>query len=232
MNSANPEIKTLIDYCEANLGDPTLWQTPAGYPDSLAMCLIDATYSPGSHYKSVVSVIRRYKSRHPSGNHHGAENLLGSITEANGPRKWAEGVVKNVRPTHTKSGVALKAEIIQQAARHMIDLEIHTVTDLRRVVEENPLDNPVRAGWLGLKSRSSGATYDYLLMLAGGPSLKPDRMVLRFLAQALGEDTEISPERADKLLTGTADHLGVDPRVVDHIVWRASSGRELTDLPE
>lgn len=222
----------LIDYCEANLADPTLWKTPAGYPDSLAMCIIDAVYSPGSQYKSVVGVVLRYRARHPYGGEHGTEDLHQSITAANGPRRWAESVVKNVNPAHTKSGVPLKAEIIQQAARLMIDLEINTVTDLRGVVEETPQDNPVRSGWLQLKSQSASVTYNYLLMLAGMPSIKPDRMVLRFLARVLGEDTEVSPERAVKLLTETADHLGVDPRVLDHIAWRVSSGHELSDLPE
>jgi peptidyl-prolyl cis-trans isomerase A (cyclophilin A) len=90
----------------------------------------------------------------------------------------------------------------------------------------------VQSNWLQLNSQCSGVTYNYLLMLAGMPPIEPDRMVLRFLARALGEDADISPGRAVDLLTQTADHLGVHPRVLDHIAWRVSAGHELADLPE
>lgn len=229
MNTEEAEIRTLVSYCEDNLGDPHLWKTPDGYPESLALCIIDSLYSTGSHYTSVVNVIRRYKEKYPAGGTHGAEDLLRSIMEAGGARKWAEDVVQNRKPAHTRPGVPLKAEIIEQAAQLMIDLGIHTVPDLRRVVEEKPQDNPVYYGWKKLPSQSSGVTYNYLLLLAGMQSIKPDRMVLRFLADALGKNTQISNDRACRLLTETAKHLGVEPRVLDHIVWRAASGRELTD---
>lgn len=220
----------LIDYCEANLADPTLWKTPAGYPDSLAMCIIDAVYSPGSQYKSVVGVVLRYRARHPYGGEHGTEDLHQSITAANGPRRWAESAMRSVRPDETKSGVALKVKIIQQAIRLMVDLGIGTVEDLRQMVQEDPRDNPVRSGWLALMSGCSEETYDYLLMLAGLPFVPPDKMVLSFLAGALGEGTVTSSKEADALLTGTARHLGVERGVLHHIIWRAACGRELSDL--
>lgn len=232
VNTAPPETQTLIDYCEKQLGDPILWRTPAGYPHSLAMCLIDALYSPGSHYKSVVGVMLRYRVRHPYGGQHGPENLLQSITAANGPRLWAEAVLRNVDPAQTRSGVQLKRELIQQGARLMIDLGLGTVADLRRVVEENPGDNPVRTGWLGLKSQSAEITYDYLLILAGLPAPTPDWMVLRFLAEPLGQDNGLSLPAAHDLLKGTADHLEIDPGCLRHIIWRTVSGLELRDLPE
>ncbi|RSZ61915.1 hypothetical protein EAH68_10535 [Corynebacterium hylobatis] len=232
MNTTIPETQTLIDYCEKQLGDPILWRTPAGYPDSLAMCLIDALYSPGSSYKSVVGVMLRYRVRHPYGGEHGAENLLQSITEANGPRLWAEAVTRNVDPAETSSGVELKSRIIQQGARLMIDLGLGTVDDLHRVVADNPRDNPVRTGWLELESQSAGITYDYLLMLAGLPASTPDWMVLRFLAELLGQDTGISLPAAHNLLRQTASRLEIDPGCLHHIIWRAVAGLELRDLPE
>lgn len=227
-----PETQTLIDYCETQLGDPILWRTPAGYPDSLAMCLIDALYSPGSHYKSVVGVMLRYRVRHPYGGQHGPENLLQSITEANGPRLWAEAVMRNVDPAQTRAGVQLKSDIIQQGARLMIHLGLGTVEDLHQMVADNPGDNPLRTGWLGLQSQSAEITYDYLLLLAGLPVPVPDWMVLRFVAAALGEDTGISLPTAQELLRQTASRLEIDPGCLDHIIWRTVAGLELRDLPE
>ncbi len=64
----------------------------------------------------------------------------------------------------------------------MTELGIDTVPDLRSKVEDSPLDNDVIRKWKRLPSQSSGVTYNYLLILAGMPSVKPDHMILRFLA--------------------------------------------------
>lgn len=221
------EVHTLVKYCEDNLGDKTLWQTPEGYPDSLALCIIDSLYSTGSHYTSVVNVITKYKTT--EGTSHGAQDLLRSIEKAGGPRGWAENVVGNLKPAHTKAHAPLKAEIIERAAQLMVDLGIDTVEELRTVAEASPQENPVHTGWKKLPSQSSGVTYNYLLILAGMPSVKPDRMILRFLADALGKDTDLSFNRAVELIRAAADELKVSARTLDHIVWRAASGRELSD---
>ena len=71
-------------------------------------------------------------------------------------------------------------------------------------------------------------TYSYLLLLAGLPSVKPDRMVLRFLERALGTGVPMTTDRAFELVMSAADTLDVSPRTLDHVIWRAASGRELT----
>ena len=227
MTVTDAEIKTLVTYCETNLGDPTVWTTPDGYPNSLALCIIDSIYSTGSHYSSVVNVIERYKES--GGENDGAQALTRSIKEAGGAREWATTIAHNLKPANTRPGAQLKAEIIEQAAGLMTELGIDTVPDLRSKVEDNPLDNDVMRKWKLLPSQSSGVTYNYLLILAGMPSVKPDRMILRFLAHALGEETELDGRRAVELITETAKAMSVDPRALDHIAWRAASGRELTD---
>ncbi|WP_350269043.1 hypothetical protein AAFP32_10155 [Brevibacterium sp. CBA3109] len=221
------EIKTLVEYCETHLGDPHLWTTPDGYPNSLALCIIDSLYSTGSHYSSVVNVIERYKAS--GGERDGAKALADSIRNAGGARKWATSIAHNLKPAHTRPGAPLKAEIIEQATELMSKLEIDTVPDLVSQVKDSPLDNGVLREWKRLPSQSSGVTYNYLLILAGMPSVKPDRMILRFLAHALGEQTELDGQRAVELITETAKTMNVDPRALDHIAWRAASGRELVD---
>lgn len=227
MTISQSEIDALVDYCNTHLGDPQLWKTPAGYPDSLALCIIDSLYSTGSHYTSVIHVIERYKAAH--GTQDGARALSASIADAGGPREWATTIVNNRKPAHTRPGAPLKADIIEQAAALMTRLEIDTVDDLVVRVAATPFDNPVHKGWKRLPSQSSGVTYNYLLILAGLPSVKPDRMVLRFLATALGDDVELSTQKAVDLITQTAAQLNINPRTLDHIAWRAASGRELTD---
>lgn len=227
MNVTENEISTLVEYCETHLGDPQLWTTPEGYPHSLALCIIDSIYSTGSHYSSVVNVIERYKK--VRGTQDGASDLARSIQEAGGAREWASSIAHNLKPAHTKPGAPLKAEIIEQAAQLMIDQKIDTVPDFVAHVSDNRVDNPVHRAWKRLPSQSSGVTYNYLLILAGMPSVKPDRMIFRFLAQALGEETELDGQRAVELMTQTAKRMNVDARALDHIAWRAASGRELVD---
>ena len=227
MAVTDEEIKTLVKYCETHLGDPTLWKTPDGYPNSLALCIIDSLYSTGSHYSSVVNVIERYKSA--GGERHGAKDLADSIQQAGGAREWATSIAQNLKPAHTRPGAPLKADIIEQAVALMAELKIDTVPDLVAIVGKDPTDNDVYRGWKRLPSQSSGVTYSYLLILAGLPSVKPDRMIFRFLADALGEEAELDVERARDLMTETAKAMDVDPRALDHIAWRAASGRELVD---
>lgn len=229
MTVTQTEIDTLAEYCELHLGDPQLWKTPAGYPRSLAFCIIDAIYSTGSHYAAVVNVIRKYEAAH--GTEDGASALLSSITNAGGPRGWATAIVDNMKPAHTRPGAPLKAAIIEQAARLMTGQSIDTVGDLVACVAAHPNNNPVHTGWKCLPSQSSGVTYNYLLILAGLPSVKPDRMVLRFLADVLGEPARrtLTTQRAVALITSTAEQLNVSPQALDHIAWRAASGRKLID---
>lgn len=227
MSIAQNEVGALVEYCNNNLGDKDLWETPEGYPKSLALCIIDSLYSTGSHYTSVVNVIEKYKATHSASD--GAKDLLTSIRQAGGPQAWAQNVVGNLKPAHTKPNAPLKAEVIEQAAQLLVDLKVDTVDDLKDTVETSPQDNPVHAGWKKLPSQSSGVTYNYLLLLAGMPSVKPDRMVLRFLAFALGEETELSLGKAVELIEAAARESGVSSRTLDHIIWRAASGRELTD---
>lgn len=221
------EVDSLVAYCHDNLGDKALWIAPEGYPKSLALCIIDSIYSTGSHYSSVVNVINRYRAAR--GHNDGAVALLESISAAGGPQAWAGTVANNLKPAHTKVGAPLKAEVIERAAELMVAHGVDTVEDLVAAVRESPRSNPIHDAWKKLPSQRSGVTYSYLLLLAGLPSVKPDRMVLRFLQQALGADAELTTDRAIELVMAAADTLEVSPRTLDHVIWRAASGRELTD---
>lgn len=145
--------------------------------------------------------------------------LLQSFSAVGGPRAWAETVADNVKPAKTKPGAPLKAEVTEQAAQLLVDHDIDTVEDLVAAVEANLLDNSIHAAWRRLPSQSSGVTYSYRLLLAGLPSVKPDRMVVRSLQQALGTDAELTTGRAIALVMAAADTLEVSRGP-----WTTSSG--------
>jgi hypothetical protein len=43
----------------------------------------------------------------------------------------------------------------------------------------------LKQAWLAVPGQRSGISWRYLLMLAGIPEVKPDRMIRRFVADAL-----------------------------------------------
>jgi hypothetical protein len=63
-------------------------------------------------------------------------------------------------------------------------------------------------------------------MLTGLPDVKPDRMVIRFLAAALSvEERSVAPDRAVALVQAAAKHFGIDQRALDHEIWEYQSGK-------
>ena len=140
MTVSQVEVDALVSYCRSNLGEKDLWITPDGYPNSLALCIIDSIYSTGSHYTSVVNVINRYRAAR--GQREGAAALLESISAAGGPRAWANSVADNLKPAHTKPGAPLKAEVIEQAAALMLEHGIDNGRGLGPGGQAQPSEEP------------------------------------------------------------------------------------------
>jgi hypothetical protein len=81
--------------------------------------------------------------------------------------------------------------------------------------------------WLGLPSQKSGVTYNYFLILAGFQSVKPDRMVIRFVAEHSGLDAKkLTPMETADLIEQVAELFPTQPRRLDHVIWRHVSGRD------
>lgn len=109
------DLAPLITACHTDLGEPDLWFAPDGYPNSLALCIIDSIYSTGARYSSVVNIIKRYreyrKQRGGDADTDGTDELAATIAESGGPDAWATQI-GNRRPTSTKPGAPLKAETV------------------------------------------------------------------------------------------------------------------------
>jgi hypothetical protein len=63
-------------------------------------------------------------------------------------------------------------------------------------------------------------------MLVGLPEVKPDRMIRRFAATALGRRnaSAVGVDEARELVMATAARLGVSPRDLDYVIWAHQSG--------
>lgn len=87
--AVNPgQLKLLVTYSRAHLGEPVDWKAMAGYP-SLALCVIDSIQSTGPHYTSVMNVVSRYRGYRigQGGNPDadGAHALLATFDDLHGP---------------------------------------------------------------------------------------------------------------------------------------------------
>ncbi|MBT8162617.1 MULTISPECIES: hypothetical protein [Arthrobacter] len=220
----------LTEVCRTIFGEPSTWIEADGYPDSLALCIIDSIFSTGSHYTSVSHVVTAYRSyRRAQGGDpdtDGTAELLATFGEVGGSTAWAELVVDNHKPAHSKPGALLKAEVIYRAAAVLDDSGVPTVAALHQLHQADEDLTDVKEAWLRLPSQGSGVTFNYLLILAGLPSVKPDRMVIRFIEEYAGLTTALTPAQTTMLITEVAKLYPADARRLDHVIWRYASGRE------
>lgn len=230
-NDLTAEAQRLTEVCRSIFGDESRWITADGYPDSLALSIIDSIYSTGSKYKAVINVVNEYrayrKAQGGDADRDGTSELLQTFKEAGGSAGWAE-LVNNRKPAHTKNNAPLKAEVIRLAAEQLEKkLEITTQDELRAAYATKESRKKLKDAWVGLPSQRSGVTYNYLLILAGFQSVKPDRMVIRFVAKHAGLDAKkLTPMETADLIQQVAELYPTQPRRLDHVIWRHVSGRD------
>ena len=226
------EAEQLTGVCRDIFGDEARWITADGYPHSLALCIIDSIYSTGSNYQAVINVVNEYRAyRRAQGgdaDHDGTKELLATFNEAGGSAGWAE-LVNNRKPAHTKANAPLKAEVIRQAAEVLhCKLGYRTREDLHTAYANDENLEDLKKAWLKLPSQRSGVTYNYLLILAGFQSVKPDRMVIRFIEEHVDlAGRRLTPTEAAELIKKVAGLYPTQPRRLDHVIWRHVSGREV-----
>lgn len=222
---------TLTDECRSLFGDTSRWITADGYPNSLALAIIDSIFSTGSRYQSVINVVNRYREyRQGQGgdaDRDGTKELLATFEEAGGSAGWAE-LVGNRKPAHTQPDAPLKAEVIRRAAEALQNMNITTQDDVHASYAADDSLAELKKAWLRLPSQSSGVTFNYFLILCGFQSVKPDRMVIRFVEEHSGlRGKDITPMQTAELIGKVAEKYPTQPRMLDHVIWRHVSGREI-----
>jgi hypothetical protein len=215
------KVRQLAAHCRTVLGELTNLVDPPGYPDSLAMCLLDAIWSMGVRYTAVVRVVNRYR-QHRNGlgadsGRDGLADLLTTIDLAGSPAAFAD-LVGNRQRTATQNGV-LKADAVQVAARLLAGQGIDTTGDLHAAIRAGHA-RQLEGIWRTVPGQRSGISWRYLLMLAGVAEVKPDRMIRRFVATALGV-ADVDPQTAASLLVQLQrGSPGVSLRALDHAIWQ------------
>lgn len=104
----------------------------------------------------------------------------------------------------------MKAEAIRDTARVLAANGIDTAAALRAAAGDGARLKLVRKAWCAVKAQRSGITWRYVLMLAGVPGVKPDRMIIRFVADALEVPRRsVGSEFAAEIVPAAAPELDV-----------------------
>ena len=205
---------------EERLGRPETWKDKSdyGYPDSLALCVIDSAFSLRVRYGSVKAVIRKYRGTRAAdgadANLDGTPELIAAIDRHGGPALFAN---ESCAPG-TK---VRKYDVVFSVAQRLNEDGVRTSGDLRIRLENEDQADKVRKLWLGVKGLGQ-ASWHYLVMLAGGDDSKPDIWIKRFVADAIGRSvSELDTERARTAVIDAAARLKVTTVALDHAIWLA-----------
>lgn len=200
---------------------------------SLPLCVVDAVFSIGVRYTSTQKVVsnlceytgwtRFASSREDRGEgEHGLTDLM-AFFDTLGIEGMADTVFQNRQRTSSSSGI-LKSEAVLLYCRALTEAGINTFADF-----DQDRCEYAEAMILGLPGQSSGIAFDYFMMLAGDDNLiKPDRMVQRYVANALKLDAIPQPRQAAILVRLAAKVLRKrgrqwTPLSLDHAIWKHQS---------
>lgn len=213
------QLQALIARCEQFRGS----QAPSGYPDALALCMIDSIQSTGVRYPNVVRIVDAYRRhRRAQGgdpDSDGAPQLLATFEELGGPAAWAKAIGNRHR-TSTHAWAPLNATAVRDAARVLTAENVTTTVALRDAAGDKARFAEVEAAWRGVVGQRSGITWRYLGMLAGLQGVKPDRMICRFVADSLALPHGATSGFAAAIVTAAAAEMGISATDLDHAIWQ------------
>jgi len=223
------DVKTISSLCRSVLKLKDARLPPEYYYRSLPLCAIDAVFSIGVKYEGVRNAVRRYAEAfgldiyrpteaYPErGDQQSVEDFLRKA-DALGTGYLAESVFRNRQRTSTRNGI-LKAEAVYRFCQVLRRHGVNVFQDLQPALSNPALEEAVRE----IPGQRSGISFIYFCMLAGEEQgIKPDRMVIRFLEQALGRTVKIG--EAQQLLTAVSETLRAEyphltPRLLDYEIW-------------
>ena len=229
------DLDRLVAYIRRTLTDLNVPPTDSAYEYAfLPLCIIDAVFSIGVRYESTERTVTDFCSRYRwqrdgrgRAEEHPISDFLGILQHYE--NRWedmANDVFRNRQRTSTRSGI-LKAEATFRFAKTLQHFGVETFADVLKSGLRYDLQQAIKA----IPGQSSGLSYAYFLILAGNQDgVKADRMVTRFVANALGV-RNVTPELAEELVRNASTVLRAEfPRLVpsslDNKIWKYRRARE------
>jgi hypothetical protein len=229
------DVDRLVAYIRRTLTDLNGPPTDAAYEyASLPLCVIDAVFSIGVRYESTERTVTEFCGRYRwqrDGRGRTAEHPISDFLVIVQPyeNRWedmADRIFRNRQRTSSRSGI-LKAEATFRFAKTLQHFGLETFADVLKSGLRNDLRQAIKA----IPGQSSGLSYAYFLILAGNQDgVKADRMVTRYVANALGV-RNVAPELAEELVRNASKVLRAEfPRLVpsslDNKIWKYQRAKE------
>lgn len=202
------------------------------YPH-LPLCVIDAVFSIGVRYTSTRKVVDRFcehvriNSRTVALSANAREFTVSDLIELYNRHSLdfiTSSVYQNSQRTSTSNGI-LKSEAVLRIARLLSVYGVNTMADTHKFIDNPEFEVEFRR----IPGQTSGISLRYLRMLTGLENeVKPDRMIVRFITQAIGRQPAV--EECLPLMIKTC-HLLADeyphltPRTLDNLMWRFQSAQ-------
>ena len=206
------DVIKVLDAVTADLGAPATWGMPVEFPDSLALCALNAAYSLRAHSTSGANVIARYRAHRESADSDSGPDLIGAMDDAGGPEACARDVLRNNSKLPGTDQVRTVG--IHKALTRLSAVDVATTSQLRSSAD----DPAVTRAWLSAPGLGK-LSLSYLLMNSGVENrTKPDVIVQRYLSGVLGVE-RVETNRAEELLVAAAKELNVTPRRLDRAIW-------------
>jgi hypothetical protein len=215
------ELDLLVSHIRSTLGNLTAVSDEENY-SSLPFCVIDAVFSIGARYESTWRTVCDFRkwAKWEGPREYTVNDFLKLLQPYKG--RWealAREVFQNRQRTSTTSGI-LKAEAVYRFSEVLQTCGVNTLADIRAGGSNECLLTAIAA----IPGQSSGISFKYFLMLAGYTGLvKPDRMVIRFVADALGIKS-VQPEFAERLVQSASEVLrsqlpNMTASFLDYSIW-------------
>lgn len=202
---------------------------------SLPLCVIDAVFSIGVRYESTERTVRDFCVRHhwqkDGRARESEEHTISEFLQILQPyeNRWdemARELFHNRQRTSSRSGI-LKAEAVYRFCKTLQRFDIETLSDALKSGLRDDLRSAIKA----IPGQASGLSYSYFLILAGNENgVKPDRMVTRFVANAL-RVRNVTPEFAEELVRQASAVLRAEfpklmPSTLDNKIWKYQRDQE------
>ena len=197
---------------------------------SLPLCIIDAVFSIGVKYTSVMKAEDNFISyfklniprTHPVNNEYTIDNFISDMDSVGSFEKAATEVFKNSQRTSSRNGI-LKAEACYLVAKVFQKHKINTLNNFNNYTNKLTLDADI----ISVKGQQSGIMLKYLYMLAGDSNLiKPDRHMARFINKEFPNLTMDAKDHAaiKNIIELTVSVLStkypnLTPRFLDYLIW-------------
>lgn len=224
------DAERIAEWCRETL-DLRDVQLPEEYfYQSLPLCVIDAVFSIGVKYESARQVVIRYckhfkqtrlrtnRETTPSKDDQEPIEQFNEKMSSLGIDMFTNEVFKNRQRTSARNGI-LKSDAVLRFSTVLKKYNINYFQDIPTAMSNPDFQWEIKS----IPGQASGVCMSYFFMLAGSEDfIKPDRMILRFLGNAV--QTNITTDRAQFLLSQTCGELKTEyprltPRRLDYAIW-------------